>query len=212
MRFTSTIATIATLVPIASLAHLAGCSAEVRQAEPQQDGGLQAKAVASASSGPAEPGIAEKSSASASTKQLAVSGWTNTTGSPTLAALRGKPVVVEFWATWCPPCVKSTPHLVKTAERYADQGLVVLGIHSSRGAKENEKIAAFIERFKMPYAVGLDTAGATGKAWGVRGIPAAFVFDRAGAEIWSGHPANEEFNAAVARAVGSGGLDAVTDE
>jgi thiol-disulfide isomerase/thioredoxin len=134
-------------------------------------------------------------------KEISVTGWTNTDGAPTLAALRSKPVVVEFWATWCPPCVKSTPHLVEIAQRYADQDLVVLGIHSKTGAENEEKIAAFIERFGMPYAVGLDTEGKTGRAWGVTGIPKAFVFDRSGAEIWSGHPANEEFDEAVAKAV-----------
>ncbi|MDP6838991.1 MAG: TlpA disulfide reductase family protein [Planctomycetota bacterium] len=196
MRLLTSISSLVLLVT------MSGCTAEVSRSEASHEPGMGGEAAAGASS-MGETAMGEATETAPSSKVISVSGWTNTSESPTLAALRGKPVVVEFWATWCPPCVKSTPHLVKTAEQYADRGLVVLGIHSSRGAGESGKIAAFVERFKMPYAIGLDTAGATGKAWGVTGIPKAFVFDRAGAEIWSGHPAHEEFDRAVERAVGS---------
>jgi thiol-disulfide isomerase/thioredoxin len=118
--------------------------------------------------------------------------------SPTLESLRGKPVVVEFWATWCPPCVKSTPHLVELHEKHADSGLTILGIHASRGAGDREEIGTFLERYGIEYPIGLDVKGTAMDSYGVSGIPRAFVYDREGALVWDGHPLDPRFDQAVA--------------
>lgn len=132
-------------------------------------------------------------------KALASIGeWINVEDvTPTLETLRGRPVVVEFWATWCPPCVKSVPHLVDLHEEHADDGLAILGIHAQRGASEREAIESFVERNAMAYPVGLDLDGAAMRAYGVRGIPRAFVYDRAGELVWDGHPLDPEFETVV---------------
>lgn len=110
--------------------------------------------------------------------------WLNAEEAPTLAGLRGKIVVVEFWATWCPPCRASIPHLVKLHEDYKDKGVVVIGLTSED--RKKAKIDAFAKRMKMTYIVG--TGSRSNSAYGVRGIPSAFLVDPEGKVLWSGHP------------------------
>jgi len=108
-----------------------------------------------------------------------------------LAAGKGKTVyVVEFWATWCGPCVQSIPHLTALQAKFKDQGVVVVGI-----SDEKPKAAQpFVEKMggKMEYTVGLDDKGQTNKAYmdayHQNGIPTAFVIDKTGAVVWVGYP------------------------
>lgn len=102
----------------------------------------------------------------------------------TLASLRGRVVVLDFWATWCGPCVASIPHLIELHNKYADQGLVIIG-HTDGSSTELE---AFIKAKNMPYliSVGADI----GDAYGVSGIPHVFVIDPDGKVAWGGHPAD----------------------
>jgi thiol-disulfide isomerase/thioredoxin len=101
----------------------------------------------------------------------------------TLASLRGRVVLIDFWATWCGPCVASIPHLIELHDKYADQGLVIVG-HTD-GSSTN--LEGFIAAKKIPYliSVGADI----GDAYGVNGIPQVFVVDPDGKVAWSGHPA-----------------------
>ena len=115
---------------------------------------------------------------------LSVKRWV--TRSPgTASALKGKVVVVEFWATWCPPCRTSIPHLNKLHEEYSDKGVVIIGITR----EDVDKVAPFAKQMKMAYHVGCDT-GRTSAAYmqGVRGIPHAFAINRSGKVAWAGHP------------------------
>ncbi len=100
----------------------------------------------------------------------------------TLASLRGRVVLIDFWATWCGPCVASIPHLIDLHQKYADQGLVIVG-HTD-GSSTN--LEGFIKSKNIPYliSVGADI----GDAYGVSGIPAVFVIDPDGKIAWSGHP------------------------
>jgi thiol-disulfide isomerase/thioredoxin len=113
--------------------------------------------------------------------------WLNTTGEVSLAKLRGKIVVVEFWATWCPPCRESIPHLNTLYNRYKDKGVVVLGLSDERLTQ----VAPFVEQMNkgkknMEYIVG---AGSNDVAnYGVTGIPHAFLVDPEGKVVWTGHP------------------------
>jgi peroxiredoxin len=94
----------------------------------------------------------------------------------TLSALRGKVVLVNFWATWCPPCRKEMPDLDALAHRFEKQGLVVLSLSD----EDRPKVAGYISSHNLRYPILLDTGGATAKMFHVEGIPKTFIFDRNG--------------------------------
>ena len=108
-----------------------------------------------------------------------------------LASGQGKKVyVIEFWATWCPPCRESIPHLTEVQNQYADKGVIVMGISDESPAV----VKRFIEKMgnDMDYTVAVDkdrlTTTAYLEAFGAPGIPYAFVVDKSGAIVWHGHP------------------------
>jgi len=93
-----------------------------------------------------------------------------------LSELRGKVVLVNFWATWCPPCRKEMPDLEALYERFGPQGLVILGISDEEAAK----VEPFIRERKVTFPVLLDPGREVNEAFVVEGIPKSFVYDRVG--------------------------------
>jgi peroxiredoxin len=93
-----------------------------------------------------------------------------------LQDLRGKVVLVNFWATWCPPCRKEMPDLQALYEKFKDQGFVVLAISDEEAAK----VAPFIGERKISYPVMLDPGRKVNDLFFVEGIPKSFVYDRGG--------------------------------
>jgi peroxiredoxin len=93
-----------------------------------------------------------------------------------LRDLRGKVVLVNFWATWCPPCRKEMPDLQALYEKYKDQGFVVVSISDEQAAK----VQPFITERKITYPVLLDPGRKVNDLFQVEGIPKSFVYDRAG--------------------------------
>lgn len=94
----------------------------------------------------------------------------------TLRNLRGKVVVVNFWATWCPPCRKEMPDLETLYQRFAAQGLVILGISD----EEAGKVKPFIEQQKITYPSLLDPGRKVNEQFQIDGIPKTFIYDREG--------------------------------
>jgi len=94
----------------------------------------------------------------------------------TLSDLRGKVVLVNFWATWCPPCRKEMPDLQALYNRFKDQGLVILAISD----EEAEKVQPFIAERKITYPVMLDSGRKVNELFQVEGIPKSFVYNREG--------------------------------
>ena len=94
----------------------------------------------------------------------------------TLQELKGKVVLVNFWATWCPPCRKEMPDLEKLYRQYAAKGLVVLAISD----EDAGKVRPFIEKGKFSYPVLLDPGRKVNDEFVVEGIPKSFVYDREG--------------------------------
>jgi len=108
-----------------------------------------------------------------------------------LASGKGKQVyVVEFWATWCPPCRDSIPHLTELQKKFKDKGVTFVGISDETAAK----VEPFVKKMgdKMDYVVALDsdrkTSGDYMGAYGQNGIPTAFIVDKQGRIAWVGHP------------------------
>jgi len=107
-----------------------------------------------------------------------------------LSQAKGKSVViVEFWATWCPPCRESAPHLSALQAKHKARGLVVVGLTKEAAGEVKEWLTDHPE-IKMDYHVGVDKQGLTDKVYmkGVDGIPHAFIVDKAGVVCWKGHP------------------------
>jgi cytochrome c biogenesis protein CcmG/thiol:disulfide interchange protein DsbE len=98
-------------------------------------------------------------------------------GDLTFSSLKGKAVVVNFWASWCIPCKDEAPELQKTYEKYRDQGLVVLGVDAKDFRQDGKR---FIKRFGLTYPMVDDGKGSTLGKWGVKGFPETFFVDREG--------------------------------
>ena len=96
----------------------------------------------------------------------------------------GKPMIVEFWATWCPPCRASIPHLNEIYAKYKDKGLQIVGITD----EDRAKIKKFEKEVPIEYAVALDANGKYAKPFGIQGIPHAVLVDKTGKIVWEGHP------------------------
>ena len=94
----------------------------------------------------------------------------------TLKDLRGKVVMVNFWATWCPPCRKEMPDLEALYNRFRDQGLVILAISD----EEAGKVQPFLAEHRFAYPILLDPGRKVNQLFAVQGIPKTFVYDREG--------------------------------
>jgi peroxiredoxin len=90
--------------------------------------------------------------------------------------LRGKVVLLNFWATWCPPCRKELPSLEALSARFGSRGLVVIGISDEDAAK----VEPFVRRLAISYPILLDPGRAVNRAFAIQGIPKSFVYDRSG--------------------------------
>jgi len=101
-----------------------------------------------------------------------------TDGTPlSLAELRGKVVLVNFWATWCAPCVTEMPALQQLRDALGPQGLEVLAVNFQEGPA---RIDAFVQKLGLSLPVVRDTDGSVAKAWNARIFPASYVVDRSG--------------------------------
>jgi cytochrome c biogenesis protein CcmG/thiol:disulfide interchange protein DsbE len=102
----------------------------------------------------------------------------------TLSELRGRPVVLNFWATWCDPCRREMPALQATAELFADE-VIILGIDEGESASV---VKNFVTEYGITYPILLDENFATGDRFNVRGMPTTFFIDGEGIirHLWIG--------------------------
>jgi len=105
----------------------------------------------------------------------------------------GHVYVLDFWATWCAPCIRAIPHMDDTAEKYEDDNVTVIGVAIWPNSRMTPT-AQFVEDKgdDMSYTIAADINGATAKkfmeATNSRGIPTVMIVDRAGRLAWIGHP------------------------
>ncbi|MGH6622381.1 MAG: peroxiredoxin family protein [Burkholderiaceae bacterium] len=99
-------------------------------------------------------------------------------GTPlSLSSLRGKVVLVNFWATWCEPCVTEMPALQQLRSTFGPHDFEILAVNLQEGPA---KINAFVEKSGVSFPIVRDTDGAVAKAWGARVLPASYLIDRDG--------------------------------
>ncbi len=94
-----------------------------------------------------------------------------------LSQYKGKMIVVEFWATWCPPCKATIPGLIALQEKYSGRGLIVLGISIDEGDDRGSKISAFSKEHKINYPVLLGNEEVS-RTYGVMSIPTTFLIGK----------------------------------
>jgi cytochrome c biogenesis protein CcmG/thiol:disulfide interchange protein DsbE len=101
---------------------------------------------------------------------------------------KGKVVLIDFWATWCPPCREAIPELNKLNEKFKDD-LVIIGVSDEEAAKVKD----FMKTTQMDYSVALDASAKMKKAIKVTGIPHVLIISTDGIVRWQGFPfSNEE--------------------
>jgi peroxiredoxin len=98
-------------------------------------------------------------------------------GEVRLSDLRGQPVVLNFWATWCEPCRKEMPRFVEAYEKYRGQGLVILAVNLQEG---KSPVRDFAEDYGLEFPIGIDRDGEVGDQYRLVGLPTTFFIGRDG--------------------------------
>jgi len=124
------------------------------------------------------PGCSKNASGEA--PEVTAGTWINADGFK-LSDHKDKIVIVEFWATWCPPCRTSIPHLKTLYNEYKDKGVILVSLSQEPADTINE----FNKKAGMNWIIGAESTA--GSAYGVTGIPAAFIVVD-GKIAWNGHP------------------------
>lgn len=127
--------------------------------------------------------------------EIFVNEWV-TNNPPQLDQLDGKVYAVEFWATWCSPCVKNIPHLNEINDRYSKDGLVLIALSSDR---DSDKVKKLVKEKNIRYNVAMDKG--TIDWYKVRYYPTAFVINSKGKITFEGFPWNEDFENAIVKAL-----------
>jgi len=96
-----------------------------------------------------------------------------------LSDLRGQAVLVNLWATWCPPCRAEMPAIEKVYNEYKDDGLVVLAVNMTY-QDTFSNIAPFVDEYGLTFPILLDETGSVGKDYQLRSLPSSFFVDRKG--------------------------------
>ncbi len=115
-----------------------------------------------------------------------------------LATTRGRPTVVNFFASWCPPCNSEAPDLVAFAAAHPEASFVGVAVNDERADTE-----AFVDKYGIVYPVVYDAEGGTGNDWGVNGIPTTFFLDAQGTikDTIVGAASREQFEASLQKAL-----------
>jgi cytochrome c biogenesis protein CcmG, thiol:disulfide interchange protein DsbE len=123
-------------------------------------------------------------------------------GDVRLAALRGKAVVLNFWASWCYPCKQEAPQLEAAWKRWRERGVVVVGVDAKDFSGDAEK---FGQKFQLTYPLVHDSSGQVIGDYGVTGFPETFFVDRQGRIVGNhvGPVSTESLDAQIRSALSS---------
>ncbi len=98
-----------------------------------------------------------------------------------LRAYRGKPVIINFWATWCPPCRRELPSMNRAWKKIKDEGIVMLAVDVG---EDEDTIFTFMADYPIDFTVLLDSRGEVSAKWPVVGLPTTFVLDKEGRLVY----------------------------
>jgi cytochrome c biogenesis protein CcmG/thiol:disulfide interchange protein DsbE len=93
-----------------------------------------------------------------------------------LSNYRGKVVILDFWAPWCPPCRREIPDFISLQDQYASQGLQIIGI----GLDQPNNVASFVQQYGINYPVAIGDDAISNLYGGISGIPTTFIIDKEG--------------------------------
>jgi thiol-disulfide isomerase/thioredoxin len=130
---------------------------------------------------------------------LVAEGWFNG-DAPTPEELKGEIYVVDIWASWCPPCRKATPEVIKLYEKYQDQGVRFFALTVDDSAQGLEDAKIFVKRAGVPWPNGYGAS--TAKSLGIEFLPTVFVVGRNGRVVWNNHDSPGSLDDAIASALG----------
>lgn len=94
-----------------------------------------------------------------------------------LSSFKGKPVLLNFWATWCGYCKKERPHLNAVYNAYKDKGLVVISVSTDQSV---DRVKSYLKQIPADFLVLTDTDGRAASSYEIRGFPSSFLIDRNG--------------------------------
>lgn len=109
--------------------------------------------------------------------------------------LKGKLVIVDFWASWCSHCVSAIPHMKNLHAEYGSQDIEILGVNSDR---TKETMLKFVADQKLDWLQYYDQGSKLGRLWGIPGIPTLFLLSPNGNVLWTGNPAQLNWSLAKA--------------
>jgi peroxiredoxin len=112
----------------------------------------------------------------------------------TLSELRGQIVLINLWATWCPPCRAEMPALENSYKQYKDSGVVILGVNVTNQDSEKD-VPSFVEEFGLTFPILLDRDGSVSALYQLRGLPTTYFVNREGIirTVVVGGPMSETF-------------------
>ena len=101
-------------------------------------------------------------------------------GQVKLSTLRGRPVVVTFWGTWCPPCKVEFPELVAAYRKYREAGLEIIGVNQRDQEIRTTDVEAFVKEHKVEFIVAMDQRGKSRRSYRLIGLPTTVFIDAGG--------------------------------
>lgn len=127
--------------------------------------------------------------------EITVREWITANG-PDISSTRGKVLLLDFWATWCSPCVKGIPKLNKLNDKYKDDGLELIALSQD---KSSDVVRKFVADKNINYHVAIDNG--TADWYEIKGYPTMVVVDTAGKIAWKGYPWQPGMENAIKKAL-----------